>query len=151
MTITRRDVLAHGGKGVAAAAVLPFLPSVAHAQEGTDAALLARVDQWHRAYGKLMEAGLFNEAHPGALDEFYARGYGPARARQAAIQKDLIETRPETLAGAVALLGCAERNTADIDRRRAGEQVPQIVFFVHASLLSKTAYAALRRLAGRAI
>ena len=149
MTITRRDALAHGGRAIAAAAVLPFLPSIAHAEVNADAALLARVAQWHWAYGKLMEAGLFNEAHPGALDEFYARGYGPARARQATIQKELIETRPETLAGAVALLGCAERNTADIDRMRAGEQVPQIVFFVHASLLSKTAYAALRRLAAR--
>ena len=149
--LSRRETLARGGQVVAAAAVLPFIPAIAHAEVNADAALLARVAQWHRAYAKLMEADLFNEAHPGALDDFYARGYGPARARFRAIQDELIEARPKTLAGAVALLGCAERNADDIDRLRAGERVPQAVFFVHASLLSKTAYAALRRLAGRAI
>ncbi len=151
--LSRRETLARGGQAVAAAAVLPFLPSInpAQADVNTDAALLARVAQWHRAYEKLIEAELFLEARPKALDEYYARGYGPARNRLWAIQKELIEARPKTLAGAVALLGCAERNAEDIDRLRAGEQVPQAVFFVHASLLSKTAYAALRRLSGRAI
>ena len=149
--LSRRETLAKGGQAMAAAAVLPFIPSIAHAQEGADAALLARVAQWHRAYEKRMEADLFSEEHRGARDEYYARGYGPVPGRLRAIQKELIEARPETLAGAVALLGCAERNADDIDRLRAGERVPQGVFFVHASLLSKTAYAALRRLSGRAI
>ena len=149
--LSRRETLARGGQVVAAAAVLPFIPAIAHAEVNADAALLARVVQWHRAYEKNLEADLFGEEHPKALDEYYARGYGPVPGHLRVIQKELIEARPETLAGAVALLGCAERNTTDIDRMRAGERVPQAVFFVHASLLSKTAYAALRRLAGRAI
>ena len=148
--LSRRETLAGGGKVMAAAAVLPFVPSIAQAKEDADAALLARVAQWHRAYEKRMEADLFAEEHRGARDEYRARGYGPASGRLWAIQKELIEAQPKTLAGAVALLGCGERNAEDIDRLRAGEQVPQGVFFVHASLLSKTAYAALRWLAGRA-
>ena len=152
MTVTRRGAMKRAGQAVAAGAVLPFLPSInpAQAQEDADAALLARVAQWHRAYEKRMEADLFSETHPKARDEYYARGHGPASGRFWAIQKELMEARPETLVGAVALLGCAERNADDIDRLRAGEQVPQGVFFVHASLLSKTVYAALRRLAGGA-
>ena len=149
--LSRRTALARGGQAVAAAAVLPFIPAIAHAEVNADTTLLARVAQWHQAYEKILEAGSFIEAHPEALDEFYARGYGPVRGRLWAVQDELIEARPKTLAGAVALLGCAERNAMDIDRLRAGERVPQTVFFVHASLLSRTAHAALRRLAGRAI
>ncbi len=150
--LSRRKVLAGGGQAVAAAAVLPFLPSInpAHAEEGADAALLARVAQWHRAYEKRMEADLFSETHPRASAEYYARGYGPVPGRLREIQDELIEARPETLAGAVALLGCVESVAADCERRRAGERMPQIVFFVHTSPLRKNAYVALERLAGEA-
>ena len=145
MKITRRTAL-RGAAAVAATGAVPIAILANTNDVNADAALLARVAQWHRAYEKVIEAGLFQEAHTKALDEYYARGYGPASGSLWAIQKELIEARPKTLAGAVALLGCAERNAVDIDRRRAGERVPEEVFFVHASLLSKTAYAALRRL-----
>ncbi len=146
MDITRRTAL-WGAAAVAATGAVPIAVLASTNDVNADAALLARVAQWHRAYEKVLEAGLFQEAYTGrTLDEYYARGYGPASGRLWAIQKELIEAQPKTLAGAVALLGCAERNAEDIDRLRVGEQVPQAVFFVHASLLSKTAYAALRRL-----
>ncbi len=145
MEITRRTAL-RGAAAVAATGAVPIAVLASTNNVNADTALLMRVAQWHRAYEKRLEADLFAEEHRRALDEYYARGYGPASGRLWAIQKELIEARPKTLAGAVALLGCAERNADDIDRLRAGEQVPQAVFFVHASLLSKTAYAALRRL-----
>ena len=152
MTITRREAMKHGGKTVAVAAVLPFLASInsAQAQENADAAFLARVAQWHRAYEKFLGAGRFLEACPGSLDEFYARGYGNALERHRVIQKELSKSRPETLAGAVALLGCVERVAVDHERCRAGEGVPNDVFWVRTEMLSKNAYAALRRLAARA-
>ena len=135
---------------VAATGAVPLAVLASTNDVNADAALLARVAQWHQAYEKVMEAGLFEEAHRGALDEYYARGYGNASGRLWAIQSELSEARPKTLAGAVALLGCVERNDMDCERRRAGEQVPEAVFFVHADTLSKNAYAALRQLAGRA-
>ena len=41
MTVTRREAMKHGGKAVAAAAALPFLPAInpAHAEEDADTAL----------------------------------------------------------------------------------------------------------------
>lgn len=46
MKTSRRDALAHGGKVIAAAAVLSTLPSIAHAKE--DAELFALREKWSR-------------------------------------------------------------------------------------------------------
>ena len=57
--ITRRETLARGGRAVAAAAVLPFLPSIAHAEEDADTALFHLVDQYEtatKAYDELKKA-----------------------------------------------------------------------------------------------
>ena len=48
MTITRREAMKHGGKAVAAAAVLSALPSIARAKE--DAELLSRIEAFWAAH-----------------------------------------------------------------------------------------------------
>lgn len=68
MAITRRDVLAHGGKAIAAAAVLPFLPSIAHAED--DAALFAQYEKCRR------------------LDRAHLDALGKARLARFAVKKE---------------------------------------------------------------
>ena len=149
MQISRRDAL-RGAAAVVATGAVPIAALANANNMNGDSALQARVSQWHEAYERVLEVSLFEEAHPEAEEEFYARGYGDAWGNLCEVQRELVEARPDTLVGAVALLGCAERNAADRGRRRAGEQVPEAVFFVHTNVLSKNAYAALRRLAGEA-
>ena len=48
MQTTRRDVLAHGGKAIAAAVVLPFIPAITPAQAQEDAELFALYEEYHR-------------------------------------------------------------------------------------------------------
>ena len=65
MTITRRDVMKRGGKAVAAAAALPFLPSTAHAKENAetsddpaDDALLRDVGDWQEIQEKILDSAV---------------------------------------------------------------------------------------------
>ena len=48
MQTTRRDVLAHGAKVIATAAVLPFIPAITPAQAHEDAELFALYEEYHR-------------------------------------------------------------------------------------------------------
>ena len=155
MNITRRAALrgaaAVAATGAVSIAAMAAVPAISTANAGNaDAALLARVALWDRTYSKFKEADLFSEEHPADTDGYYGRGYGNDTEDFWAILRVLSEARPETLAGAVALLGCVESVAADCERRRAGECMPQIVFFVHTDRLRKNAYLALERLAGRA-
>ncbi len=52
--LSRRDALAHGGRAVAAAAVLSTLPSIAHAED--DAGLCALYDEYRRLEKQYMAA-----------------------------------------------------------------------------------------------
>ncbi len=141
MNITRRDAL----RGAAAVAAAGAVPIAAMAREG-DSALLALADQWHEAYEKSKEADLFDEANPTAEDAYYARGYGEATSVFWKVHERLSEARPETITGAVAMLGCVQRIAADRALKRTGGRGPVSVFFVHTDRLQKNAYAALKRL-----
>ena len=116
-SITRRDALMGAGAAVAVAGVPVAVLANAN-DANANAALLARIARWYEAYERAMEVSAFEGAHPKAVDEFYARGYGDAWGNLWAIQRELAEVRPNTLAGAAALLGCVERNATDRERRR---------------------------------
>ena len=53
MTINRRDVLAHGGKGIAAAVMLPFLPAIADTKEDKEDAELFRLYEKYKRLEQL--------------------------------------------------------------------------------------------------
>ena len=151
MSISRRDALRGAGAAVAVAAAAAAVPAIAVAKsQGADTALKETAARWHRLYEKFKVANLFDEAHPEAEDEYYDRGYGDVSGDFWTVHKELSDARPKTLAGVVALLGCAERNVADRRRRRAGEHVPEIVYFVHPNAIQANSYDALKRLAGEA-
>ena len=156
MTAISRRAALRGAAAVAARGAVTLVavavPAISSVNAGNaDADLLTRVAQWHRAYLKFKEADLFSEEHPTDTVGYYGLGHGNDTKDFWAALRVLSEARPKTLVGAVALLGCAERVAADCERRRAGERMPQIVFFVHTDRLRKNAYLALERLVGEGL
>ena len=149
-TITRRGAL----RAVAAIAATAAVPVAAMASDTNgDAALLARVDGWHRAYEKFKETERFEEERfyeerPKNRYELYTPGSSAGSEDFWAAHEELCEVQPKTLAGAIILLGCAQRNAADRGSWNCDYREPQIVYRVDTDRLSENAYATLRRLAG---
>ena len=127
MAITRRDALKHGGKAIAAAAVLPFIPSIAQANaigvplavvpfpvEHTDAALFDLVRQWHLA-DEIKEER--RQAWAEAVDEHLPPEYRQCSYRAIPYPiRNTLFTAPNVKASG-ALCDQAEAEVREIERR----------------------------------
>lgn len=143
--LTRRAAL-RGMASVAAVAV-PIVPVLAANDASKDAVLLARVDQWHQTYEKFkQEAEIFEQSTRLADFKNYTPGAGTEEFSTA--HEELSEVQPKTVAGAIILLGCVQRNDADRGSWNVHYRPPPVVYLVDMGRLRKNAYAALRRLAG---
>ena len=149
MQISRRQALRGATAAVAAAAV----PITVQAD---DADVHATVAAWHRAYKAHKAVEAWDRAmlaepgndHGAVQKEFYARGYGEVVGVWCDTDNKLQTLKPNTIAGAVALMGCPIAVLRDREARRRGEGVPDSCWYVRTDFTFENAYAALERLVG---
>ena len=134
MNITRRDALL-GASTVAAMAAATAPLAIKAALAGTSDPVIAAAGHWHRAFGRALGLAEWLVSHPDLHDgpdldpeEGVAREYAEwhralRKAGQAVsdARTQLLAEAPTTVAGAVALLGCATR--AMVEQRRAQQDM----------------------------
>ena len=99
-TITRRDIL---GRGLALAAPLPLIVT-----SGADRETLAAVAHWREVRDRAVATETIFEDHPELEDRQAPALQWPARRRVFDVARArLLQARPVTPQGALALLGCA--------------------------------------------
>ena len=152
--MTRRAVLA-GAPAVAAVAVMPAIaaPSV------DDSETLLAVAQWREGWAAMLRAETYLQEHPGFEwdnERYYAseiprilQGFSDARKR-------LLATMPQSIAGAVAVLGCAATVFEARERGRTDplatpeRRVLCRLFWQGEHEMARIAHGALQRLSGGA-
>ena len=148
--ITRRNALVGAGAAVAVVSI-----PIATAQ-ADDADAHATVAAWHKSYRACMEVQAWDQAMRADPEndpeeiarEYYARGYGEMNGAWYDIDKKLQTLKPQTTAGATALMSCPMAVLRDRQARRRGENVPDYCYYVGTDPVLENAYAALERLAG---
>jgi hypothetical protein len=152
--LTRRAVLA-GAPAVAVAAALP-----AFAAPVDDSETLLAVAQWRQGWAAMLRTETYLEEHPEFVrddERYYAseiprilQGFSDARNR-------LLATAPQSIAGAVAVLGCAatvfearERGQAD-PLATPERRVLCRLFWQGEHEMARVAHDALQRLTGGAL
>ena len=93
MQTTRRDVLTHGGKVIATVAVLPFLPSIAHAED--DAGLFAQYEKCRQLETEFMAATNRYEEVSFAVPRRFQKGKAPQMVSRWSFLKGLINQLTE--------------------------------------------------------
>ena len=152
--LTRRAVLA-GAPAVVAAAAMP-----AFAEHPDDSETLQAVAQWRQGWAAMLRAETYLQEHPKFEwdnERYYAseiprilQGFSDARKR-------LLATMPQSIAGAVAVLGCAATVFEARERGRTDplatpeRRVLCRLFWQGEHEMARIAHDALRRLTGGAL
>ena len=134
MNITRRDALL-GASAAAAMAATTAPLAIKAALAGTADPVIIAAGHWHKAFGRALRLAEWLVSHPDLHDgpdldpeEGVAREYAEwhralRKAGQAVsdARTQLLAKAPATMAGAVAILGCATR--AMVEHRRAQQDM----------------------------
>lgn len=127
--LTRRDALRAGGiAGLLAA--LSGTVAAAQISRDEDAKVLTAARDWHEAWKRVCETELYVEQHPEILlnGRYYETDFPLIHQQYNEARRRLLACEPRTLAGALAVMGCA---MTIYDSRRQAREDPTIEGTVH--------------------
>jgi hypothetical protein len=155
--ISRREALKKGGIAGLLAALSGTL-AAAQISNNEDTKALTAARDWHLAWKRVCETELYVEQHPELLlsDRYCETNFPQIHQQFNEARGRLLACEPHTLAGALAVMGCA---MTVCDSRRRAREVPTINGTVHHRVSShvfmwqgeermlQIAHAAIQRLA----